>query len=83
MDLFAAWWTAYVASIDRQLATPMPIPYFITEGQIHWAAQWSDAEIASGRRAEEQRRQAYYESKDRERRFWVRLWKLVRNLFGK
>src|SRR6476646_6332810 len=56
--------------------------YVITEGQIHWAGQWSDAQIAAGRHAEAQRRQAYYASKDRERGFWARLWKLVRKFFG-
>lgn len=56
--------------------------YLITEGQIQWAGQWSDTQIAAGRRAEQQRRQAYYDLKDRERSFWVRLWRLVRKLFG-
>jgi hypothetical protein len=57
--------------------------YLITDGYIQWAAQWSDAQILAGRRAEEQRRQAYYDSKDRERGFWAFFWKLVRNLFGR
>ncbi len=57
--------------------------YLITEGRIQWASQWSDAQIAAGRRAEEQRRQVYYASLDRERNFWRRLWKLVRRLFGR
>lgn len=57
--------------------------YLITDGRIRWAGQWSDAQVATGRRAEEQRRQAYYGSKDRERSFWVRVWKFVRKLFGR
>jgi hypothetical protein len=56
--------------------------YFIADGQIQWASQWSDAQIAAGRSAEEQRRQAYYQSRDRERGFWRRLWNLVRKLFN-
>ena len=56
--------------------------YFITEGQIQWASQWSDAQITAGRSAEEQRRQAYYDSIDRERGFWRRLWSWVRKLFA-
>jgi hypothetical protein len=56
--------------------------YFIADGQIQWASQWSDAQIAAGRSAEEERRQAYYQSRDRERGFWPRLWNLVRKLFN-
>jgi Family of unknown function (DUF6527) len=57
--------------------------YFITEGQVQWAARWSDAQIASGRSAEEQRREAYYKSMDRKRGFWHRLWNMVRKLFAR
>lgn len=56
--------------------------YFITEGQIQWAGQWSDTQVAAGRSAEEQRRRAYYESTNREHGFWIWLWNLVRKLFG-
>ena len=57
--------------------------YFITKGRIQWAGQWSDAQIAAGRHAEEQQRQAYYRSVDRGRGFWARLWNWVRELFGR
>jgi len=53
--------------------------YIISAGQIKWAAQWSDAQILSGRRAEQLRRQAYYA--ERERGFWRRLWRFVRAIF--
>lgn len=56
--------------------------YVITDGRIQWAGQWSDSQVAAGRRAEERRRQAYYALVDRERGFWPRLWKMVRRLFG-
>lgn len=56
--------------------------YFVTEGQIQWEGQWSDAMIAAGRRSEEQRRQAYYQSLDQERGFWRRLWNSIRKLFS-
>jgi hypothetical protein len=56
--------------------------YIISHGQIQWAGQWSDAEVVSGRRAEEQRRQVYYASKTANRGFWKRFWDAVRNLFG-
>jgi hypothetical protein len=57
--------------------------YVIADGGIQWAGQWSDAQVVAGRRAEEQRRQAYYASTDRGRGFWPRVWKLVRKLFGR
>jgi hypothetical protein len=55
--------------------------YLIIDGRIRWSHQWSDAQIAAGRCAEQQRRRAYYASKDGERSFWVRLWSLVLKLF--
>jgi Family of unknown function (DUF6527) len=57
--------------------------YLITDGRIQWSGQWSDAQVAAGRRAEEQRRQTYYASLDRERGFWPQLWKSVRKFFGR
>lgn len=55
--------------------------YFITKGRIQWAGQWSEAQVAAGRRAEEQRRQAYYLSVDRGRGFLHQLWNWMRKLF--
>lgn len=52
--------------------------YVIAEGQIHWGDQWSDAQVAEGRRAEERRRQAYYASVVKPRfsaMLWRRVWK--------
>jgi hypothetical protein len=57
--------------------------YVINDGRIQWAGQWSDVQVAAGRLAEQQRREAYYASLDRERGFWFRLWKLARKLFGR
>jgi hypothetical protein len=57
--------------------------YLITAGRIQWAGQWSDAQVGAGRRAEEHRRQAHYQSIDRGRGFWVRHWNWVRGLFGR
>jgi hypothetical protein len=53
--------------------------YVIAEGQIRWGDQWSEAQVAAGRRAEEKRRQAYYASRTR-RNLWQRLWSWVRRL---
>ncbi len=55
--------------------------YVIAEGQIHWGDQWSDAQIARGRHAEQNRREAYYASRTT-RRFWQRLWDWLRRLLG-
>lgn len=57
--------------------------YLITAGRIHWAGQWSDAQVAAGRRTEEQRRKAYYALMDRERSFWRRLWRSVCKFFDR
>jgi uncharacterized protein DUF6527 len=56
--------------------------YVINDGRIQWAGRWSDAQVAAGRRAEEQRRQIYYASKTPKRGFWPWLWNAVRKLFG-
>jgi Family of unknown function (DUF6527) len=55
--------------------------YVIAEGQIHWGDQWSDAQVASGRRAEQLRREAYYASRTRHK-FWQGLWSWARKLLG-
>lgn len=57
--------------------------YWIYRGEIKWASNWTPLEVASGRRAEEKRRYAYYETLDRQhgglaKRFWV--W--VKRLFN-
>jgi hypothetical protein len=57
--------------------------YVITEGQIRWAGNWSDAQIIAGRQAEQQRRKAYYKSLDGKRGFWNWLLDFVRKLFGR
>jgi hypothetical protein len=49
--------------------------YWIREGKIVWSAQWTSAQAASGRRADEERRRAYFEARASGRgsllrRFW-------------
>lgn len=56
--------------------------YIITDGQIQWCEKWSDKQIATGRQAEEQRRQRYYASLGGERGFWSRFWKWIQKLRG-
>jgi hypothetical protein len=36
--------------------------YFITNGEVKWAPKWTQAQIAAGRRAEDERRAAYYDA---------------------
>jgi hypothetical protein len=57
--------------------------YVIIDGRIEWGDQWSEVQVAAGRRTEEKRRQDHYASIDRERRFWPRLRRLMRKLFGR
>jgi hypothetical protein len=40
--------------------------YWITRGDVVWAAKWTPGQIAVGRRHEEERRHAYYEVLDRQ-----------------
>jgi Family of unknown function (DUF6527) len=58
--------------------------YWITRGNVEWAAKWKPEQIAEGRRYEEKRRRAYYEANDRQRggplqRFWWWLKDLSRH----
>jgi hypothetical protein len=56
--------------------------YVISDGQIQWADQWTDAQVATGRQAEEHQRQAHYASLGREQGLWTRAWKFLRKLLG-
>ena len=59
---------------------PCQSHYLITDGRVQWAPQWSGAQIETGRRRENQLRQAYYASVDKRRGFWRRLWLCVRQV---
>ena len=39
--------------------------YFITNGEVQWAAKWAPEQIAAGRAFEDARRDAYYSSRNR------------------
>lgn len=49
--------------------------YVIANGRVLWAGQWSEAQVLAGRRAEQQRREAYYA--ERKPGFWRSLWNSV------
>jgi hypothetical protein len=42
---------------------PCKSHYWITAGEVRWARRWTAAQIESGRRAQEERRREYYESR--------------------
>lgn len=54
---------------------PCKSHYWITAGKVRWADQWTTEQVETGRRAEEERRRAYYESrKKRTRNPLAALW---------
>ncbi|MCY9664880.1 DUF6527 family protein [Paenibacillus alginolyticus] len=58
--------------------------YFIKQGNIIWAGQWTPEEVEAGRYAEELRRKAYYDAlESRNFGFWRKLWNWLKNLFVK
>ena len=55
--------------------------YWIHRGEILWSGQWTRDQIEAGRRAEESRRQEYYEQRARQREgFFRRLWRWLVSL---
>jgi hypothetical protein len=58
---------------------PCKSHYWISEGQIFWSDQWTSAEIAAGRRKEENRRRLHYEALYPERTMiWKAVWQKIR-----
>lgn len=59
--------------------------YWITNGNIRWAPQWTNEEILEGRQREEQRRQAYYDSlyADEKPGILSNIWNWIKGIFGK
>ena len=57
--------------------------YWIDRGQVVWAEQWSQEEIALGRAREEKRRHAYYAARQRQRKHVLgRVWLWLERLLG-
>lgn len=58
--------------------------YWIWRGHVEWHGNWTQAQIAAGRRREEQRRHAYFSERDKQRSgerltVWQRLRKWLKD----
>lgn len=56
--------------------------YVIQNGKIVWYDQWSAAQVAAGRRGEQERRKAHYEAMYAQKSLWQRFWQWIKSLFG-
>lgn len=54
--------------------------YVIENGEVDWSNQWTEKQIAAGRRREEARREEYYREMYRARGF-RRIWTWIKGLF--
>jgi hypothetical protein len=60
---------------------PCKSHYWITGGDVRWADQWTPQQIERGRRAEEERRRGYYESrKERRQSPLAAIWSWLKKL---
>jgi hypothetical protein len=58
--------------------------YFIHQGNVIWAGQWTAEEIETGRYTEELCRKAYYDGLDSHSSgLWGKFWNWLRRLFNK
>jgi len=58
--------------------------YLITNGSIAWCGAWTPAQVAAGRRAEQDRRRDHFDALARARGGGVfrRFWRWIKSLFG-
>lgn len=77
--------TSHGASLDPSVGNwqlPCRSHYWIRDGRIVWSGVWTEKQIADGRRAEEERRRAYFDARKPERRGLLqRLWQWLTSLF--
>jgi len=52
--------------------------YFIINGGVEWATDWTDAQVQAGRESEDRRRRAHLEPQ--EAGFWLSLWRRIKQL---
>jgi hypothetical protein len=58
--------------------------YVIYQGEVIWCKKWTSKQIATGRRAEDERRDAYYVALNRQRGGTLRrFWYWIKGLFGR
>jgi hypothetical protein len=57
--------------------------YWISEGEIKWSYQWSEEEILAGRKAEENRRNSYFEERALHDEKPSLFWRIINWLFKK
>ena len=55
--------------------------YWIINGQIEWSEQWSEKEIVEGNKREEIYRNMYFEERDKKRKIWSILRKILKQIF--
>ncbi len=57
--------------------------YVIKEGKIIWCGKWTPEQILAGRRAEESRREAFYDAMYAKKSGWlVRIWHWIKGRLG-
>jgi hypothetical protein len=62
---------------------PCKSHYVIQAGGVLWAGQWTDAQVAAGRRHEEQRREEYFATRARQRGgFMGTVWRWIKSVFN-
>ncbi|MCA9905541.1 MAG: hypothetical protein KC547_16915 [Anaerolineae bacterium] len=59
---------------------PCQSHYIISSGNVQWARQWTDAEIAAGRARDQAVREAHYDRAADP--WWVRVWNWIKKLLG-
>lgn len=57
--------------------------YWITDGQISWAGQWSEQQIKRGQRLEQERDKAFYENFDQNRKKRPLIKRIINWIFRK
>jgi hypothetical protein len=61
---------------------PCKSHYLITDGDVIWANQWTNAQIANGRRQEDLHRKVYFKRmQNKQESFVSNLWRKIKNLF--
>jgi hypothetical protein len=60
---------------------PCRTHYWIREGTIIWAGDWTPDQVAAGRCSEEQRRRAYFNSRRSQTTLLQRLWRWIYGFF--